>query len=72
MPDILDPAQMGDDELNRRFSGLERYVARARGDSSPNFDAEVDLCYLYRELEMRNVRRERHVVYLANHARDES
>lgn len=57
---------MGEEELGKRVSFLEhlRYRQDNRGRYDVGRDAEVEICYLQRELEIRQQRRAAHERYL--------
>ena len=58
--------KMSEDELVRRLEGLKRKIERQyrRGPSDVVKLCEVDYCYLYRELEIRQSRDGAHAEYL--------
>lgn len=57
---------MSDDELGRRISSLNGYLGRERNRGNRRDDLEVEFCYLYREVEVRNARRDAHLSWLKN------
>jgi len=59
-------AVMNDDELNRRFASLNGYIERERRRGNEHVDLETDYCFLFREVEIRNARREAHNAWVAN------
>jgi len=54
---------MSDDELFNRMRGARNYINRAR-PTGVTEDAEVELCYLMREAEVREHRKEFHKQWL--------
>lgn len=52
-----DIAVMSDDELFGRVRSARNQINRLRSDRVSTHDLEVDLCYLIREVEIRDARR---------------
>ena len=52
-----DIAVMSDDELFGRVRSARNQINRLRSDRASTYNLEVDLCYLIREVEIRDARR---------------
>lgn len=63
---IDDIAEMSDDELSVKLRNTRTFIARNEGQEQ-NPDAEIDLCYFQREVEIRQNRRKAHDEWLKNH-----
>lgn len=56
---------MSDDELSRRMSSLNGYLGRERNRGNRRDDLETEYCYLFREVQIRNSRRDAHLAWLS-------
>ena len=63
---IDDIAEMSDDELSGKLRSVRTFIARNEGQDQ-NPEAEIDLCYFQREVEIRQNRRKAHDEWLKNH-----
>ena len=57
--------RVSDDELNGRLNAVRAMIRRTRKHLGDTRDAEVELCYLEREMEVRENRRMAHSKYLS-------
>jgi|APGre2960657373_1045057.scaffolds.fasta_scaffold45373_2 hypothetical protein len=57
---------MTDEELARRIASLNGFINREIRRGNRNSEIEIEMCYLYRESEVRNQRREAHETWLKN------
>jgi|MDTB01.3.fsa_nt_gb hypothetical protein len=61
---------MHDDELSRSYSTMKEIIENMRNRNKRAAAAEIEMCYIQRELEARKRRRIAHRAFLANkHAR---
>ncbi len=60
---------MSEDELNGRARSMAGLISRCRSNREDSSLAEIELCYLQRELEIREKRREVHSSWLSNRSR---
>lgn len=58
-------AIMTDDEINRRYASLNGYVDRERRRGNEHIELEKDICFLFREIEIRNQRAEAHNTWIS-------
>ena len=61
---IDDISIMTDEDLDRRCQSLNGYLSRERNRGNRHLDLVLEFCYLYRETEIRNRRREAHLDWL--------
>lgn len=61
-----DIAIMPLEELESRYQSLVSYIERERRRKNLHTDLEVEACYLFREIEYRQVVKKNHVEYLKN------
>jgi hypothetical protein len=59
-------SRISDDELQSRLNAVRAMIRRTRKNDGDTTDAEVELCYLERELEHRDKQKLSHVKYLAD------
>lgn len=59
-------ASMSDDELFGRLHSTRNYINRIRSERGNSVNAEVDFCYLVREVEIREARRSAHQRWLSS------
>ena len=59
-----DLGKISDDELNRRFRTVKNWIVSKKFSSTKTKNFEIELCYLYREHEIRENRRAAHRVWL--------
>jgi len=60
---------MHDDELGRSYNAMKEIIENMRGRNKRAFAAEIEMCYIHRELESRKRRKLAHKAYLANKQR---
>lgn len=60
-------ALMSDEELESNLRGSRNVAIRAQNSHNPDFDAEVDYCFYYREAEIRQARKEAYRLWLSTH-----
>lgn len=56
--------RVGDDQLKGQMNAVRAHIRRTRKHGGDTRDAEVELCYLEREQEMRDIRRKAHDAYI--------
>lgn len=55
--------RISDDQLNAQLNAIRAHIRRTRKYGSDTREAEVELCYLEREQELRENRRKAHEAY---------
>lgn len=55
--------RVGDDQLKGQMNAVRAHIRRTRKHGGDTRDAEIELCYLEREQEMRDIRKKAHDSY---------
>ena len=61
----VDIGRVSDSELQRQHAGLKKLIRGSKFSSSKRKQLEVELCYLQREMFIREARKRAHEEYLA-------
>ncbi len=57
--------KISDDELHRRYRTVKGWIVSRKFSASKTKNLEIELCYLHRESEIRETRRETHRRWIA-------
>ncbi len=62
----VDIGRVSDSELQRQFSGLKKLIRGSKFSSTKRKELEVELCYLQREIFIREARKAAHEKYISD------
>lgn len=53
-------AKISDDDINRRFKSVRNLIRNSKFSRVKQVDLQIEFCYLFREIEIRETRRRTH------------